>query len=290
LFFILILIFNFHFHFDSYFFDKKNMNYSITSLHTYPIKSLSGVSLKRTLLSNQGLRYDRYWMLIDEDGVAYTQRDNPLLALFEIELSSNGVVVKYKEESISIPFKKTTQNEKTAVKLWKNDLIALKELDVFSEWFSDLLSKKLFLVRPDTDNIRLTNNHPDAIVNFPDSNQFLILGENAMKQLNEKMDTPLDINRFRSNITFSGGTPHIEDEWTQFSIGNALFEMTKPCARCSMTTINQTTADKGLEPIRSLVKYRRLNNAICFGSYAKLLKGEGVTISVGDKISIKNTD
>lgn len=260
------------------------MNYTITNLNIYPIKSLSGISLDNITLSNKGIDYDRYWMLIDEEGVAFTQRDNPLLTLFKVELSSNGIAIKYKEESITIDYQKTTQSEKIPVKLWKNNLIALKELDTINQWFSDLLDKKLFLVRPDMDNIRLTNNHPDAVVNFQDSNQLLILGENAMNQLNDKMGSPLDINRFRANIIFSGGTPHIEDEWKQFNIGNANFKITKPCARCSMTNINQATADKGFEPLKSLSQYRKINNYILFGSYAKLISGEGEEVKVGDVI------
>ena len=60
------------------------------------------------------------------------------------------------------------------------------------------------------------------------------------------------MNRFRPNFVFSGGAAFEEDTWSDFQIGNQAFKAVKPCARCVMTTIDQQSAERGAEPLRSV--------------------------------------
>jgi len=46
----------------------------LSELHIYPIKSLGGISLQQAQLEDTGLKFDRNWMLIDEQGTFITQR------------------------------------------------------------------------------------------------------------------------------------------------------------------------------------------------------------------------
>jgi uncharacterized protein len=53
-----------------------------------------------------------------------------------------------------------------------------------------------------------------------------------------------------------------------------------------MTTIDQTTAARGAEPLRTLSTYRFVNNKVLFGQNL-LWMGEGAPkISVGDQIKV----
>ena len=60
----------------------------------------------------------------------------------------------------------------------------------------------------------------------------------------------------------------------------------KPCARCSVVTIDQQAGEVGKEPLKTLASYRKKDNKIFFGANAIALK-EGV-VSVGDPISFLN--
>jgi uncharacterized protein YcbX len=73
------------------------------------------------------------------------------------------------------------------------------------------------------------------------------------------------MNRFRPNIVFTGGEPYEEDGWKNFRIGANRFAGVKPCARCVLTTIDQDTAAKGIEPLATLATYRRIENKVYFG-------------------------
>lgn len=41
--------------------------------------------------------------------------------------------------------------------------------------------------------------------------------------------------------------------------------MAKPCARCSVTTINQQTGERGKEPLTTLAQFRSNNGKVEFG-------------------------
>ena len=261
------------------------MSYKITQLYTYPIKSLGGISLQTVELTSKGLEYDRYWMLVDEDGNLVSQRDTPQMALFQTSFVAEGVRVVYEGDALTIPFASQSKTTKT-VQLWGETLAALQENDLINQWFSERLLKEVLLVRPASPQNRFTKNHTDAEVNFPDSSQFLVIGQAALDFLNEKLDTPIHINRFRPNIVFEGGTPHLEDTWTSIRIEMALFESIKSCARCTMINLEQETATRGKEPLRTLAKYRFCDNKIWFGRYFKYKESSKTQLRVGDEIQV----
>src|SRR5690606_34216827 len=119
-------------------------------------------------------------------------------------------------------------------------------------------------------------------VSFADGYPYLFLGTASMDHLNVQLDIPLGIDRFRPNIFIETNVPHEEDHFTSFAIGSARFQHIKPCVRCIMTTINQSTTEKGKEPLRTLAKYRGVDNGVIFGT--NVICSAVGKISVGDKI------
>ena len=263
------------------------MSYKITQLYTYPIKSLGGISLQTAELSSKGLEYDRYWMLVDVDGNLVSQRDTPKMALFQTSFVAEGVRVIYEGDTIVLPFVSDSAKSMT-VQLWGETIAALPETAAVNQWFSERLAKSVIVVRPASPKNRLTKKHEDAVINFPDSSQFLVIGQAALDFLNEKLDTSIAINRFRPNIVFEGGTPHLEDTWTNIRIETALFESIKSCARCTMINLEQETATRGKEPLRTLNSYRSWDNKIWFGRYFKYKASNKTQLRVGDQLHVLN--
>ena len=58
-------------------------------------------------------------------------------------------------------------------------------------------------------------------------------------------------------LVVAGCGPHAEDTWKRFRIGDVVFRSAGPCARCVVTTTDQATGDRGVEPLRTLATYRR---------------------------------
>ncbi len=86
---------------------------------------------------------------------------------------------------------------------------------------------------------------------------------------------------------FTGGKPFEEDTMAEFTINDINFYGVKLCARCVITTIDQQTAQKNKEPLKTLSTYRRKDFKIYFGQ--NVIHGELGKISVGNEINILRT-
>jgi len=78
------------------------------------------------------------------------------------------------------------------------------------------------------------------------------------------------MSRFRPNIVIENEVPWAEDSWKQLEIGGAVIDLVKPCTRCVMTTLDQSSGRKqGREPLRSLRALRTSadpnNEGVLFG-------------------------
>ena len=67
------------------------------------------------------------------------------------------------------------------------------------------------------------------------------------------------------------------------TIGIARFSLVKPCLRCTITTTDQRTGERGKEPLRTLATYRTHNNGVRFGMNAMAVSGD--VVRVGDLVS-----
>ena len=257
----------------------------IKEIYVYPIKSLKGISLKTAEISETGIKYDRYWMLIDENGNFITQREIPKLTMFHVSFLSDHLVVRFENKTISIP-KTLTIKDIQECEIWEEKINGYKENDKINNWFSNILDKKVFLVRNTELPKRTIKNIENSFINFTDGQQYLILGQSSLDNLNTKLDQPVNIDRFRPNIVFSNADIHIEDSWNEIQIGKSKFMLTKTCARCNIIAIDQTTSINGKEPLKTLAKYRFKDNKILFGQYLKLIDSPDNLLQIGDKITV----
>lgn len=93
----------------------------------------------------------------------------------------------------------------------------------------------------------------------------MLISEASLADLNNRLEQPLPMLRFRPNLVVSGCEPYAEDQWWRIRIGGLTFRVVKPCSRCVIPTINPETGEKGVEPLRTLSQYRRDGNKVYFG-------------------------
>ncbi len=264
-----------------------NSSLTLSEIWIYPVKSLAGISLSSAQVWKKGLRYDRRFMLIDDDGVAMTQRKHPRMALFQVEIIDNRCTVGYQESSIDWPIEPTSFSNALTAKVW-DDLVDVHEVnDDISRWFSNHLGKPCRLVYFPENNPRLIEQNywpKDDHVGLADAYPLLLIGRDSLSDLNQRLASPVTMKRFRPNLVFSGGGPFVEDTWGEFRIGSNRFKAVKPCARCVLTTVNPETAEMGPEPLRTLSSYRKVDNKVYFGQNIVII---GATeIRTGDKIVV----
>lgn len=275
----------------------------VTGLHIYPVKSLRGIDLNESPLTVRGLRYDRNWMITDDDWNCLTQREISKMATISTTISSQLLTLHHEDhDDLEIDL---LPNSSPAVKtkMWMDDCEVVDEGLKASRWLTGVLGsfkgKSLKLVRM-SDHFKrpvgLNSNldHGDAHTALADAYPFLITSESSLQKLNELLtlarDEAVPMNRFRPNIVVKGipefseyNTNDLEDIHNQYTLGSR-----KPSQRCKMTTINQLTADipNPKQPLKTLASINPFTEAgAYFGQYAVLMSGENQTIKIGDKLN-----
>ncbi len=267
---------------------------TISQLFIYPIKSLSGISISSSEVTNRGLKYDRRWMIVDKKNQFLTLREYPKMALLDVEINENSLSIKsreYSEMSVNIPFITETNNLEN-VTIWNATVQAkLVKIEV-DEWLSDMLEVACKLVYMPDQSMRPVDTtsgyHPaEKFTSFADAYPFLLLGEASMQDLNSRTEKQFSIQRFRPNLVFSGGLPYSEDDIENFTINEVNFRGLENCARCKIPNINPENGILGAdnEPLKTLSKYRLRNRNIEFGRNI-VHDGTGI-ISVGDELKLR---
>ena len=261
----------------------------ISELHIYPIKSLGGISLSQSEVDLTGLKYDRRWMLTDENNVFISQRTYAELSLFNVEINLENLIVtdKRSNKSIKIPLipeSKIIEN----IRIWddqiKGQIVSLQVNEFFSEHLKSNI--KLFY-QPDDSIRKIDLNYQKTgleITSLSDGYPILMVSEESLEYLNQNCSEYIPMDRFRPNIVIKGVEPFFEDSIFDFNIGEVFLSGVKPCARCVVITIDQKTSEKGKEPLLTLSKIRKMNNKILFGQNV-VVHNKGY-IKVGDILKI----
>lgn len=236
----------------------------------------------------RGLTHDRRWMVVDRTGIFLTQRDYPHLALVEAQVIGDGLRLYAPEMEPLRVCKPDHKAEAESVRIWKDTVPALPADATAHTWFSDYLDTDCRLVfMPDTTQRKVDADYAvgDDVVSFADGYPLLLSSESSLAALNERLDKPVPMSRFRPNLVVSGAPAFAEDDWTDVQIGAVRFHAVKPCARCMVTTIDQETAVGGKEPLRTLSSFRRVGRKVLFGM--NLIPASDGRVQVGDSVVIK---
>lgn len=98
----------------------------------------------------------------------------------------------------------------------------------------------------------------------------------------------VDGRRFRMLIDLEDAEPHEEDTWIghRIALGDAVLQVTKPDARCAITTQDPSTGTRDLDTLRTLIAYRGLREGkhADFGVLADV--AQPGRIRVGDPVTV----
>jgi hypothetical protein len=265
----------------------------ISGLYIYPIKSLTGIPVNEAQVAKTGFKYDRRWMLVDENNLFISQREAPQMTQLRVAIEDDGLRITHKinKECLKLPFNAPSLEGRGAnravVTVWDDTCEAEFVSDRADEWFSRMLGFKCRLVYMPDDTKRIVDQRyapGDVITSFSDAYPFLMIGQASLDDLNSRLAVPLPMDRFRPNIVFTGGWPFKEDQIGRFTIGGINFQGVKLCARCPIPTINQQDGSRGKEPLKTLASYRQKNNKVLFGQNL-IHTGEGI-VKVGDDLHV----
>lgn len=287
----------------------------LKSITIYPIKSCAGFSVESWPLSSTGLKYDREWLLKSLTGEILTQKKVPEMSLINtfINLKQQMLSVESPRCQVKLQIKLESDlhlcgqeefylhSQRYEVRCYDNEI---------NQWFSNAVGQPCTLVQCCQSQYcsSLSKNRKvgmcrdvDSRVNFANEAQFLLISEESVSDLNNRLCTntqknfggvPPSVNpmRFRPNLVISGAEPYAEDRWTTLKIGNTYFTSLGGCNRCQMINFYHQTGQvkKTNEPLATLASYRRVKGKILFGILLRYGNTTGADansgLNVGDEV------
>lgn len=267
----------------------------LTSIRIYPVKSLAGVEVPCAEVERRGLRGDRRFMVVDAaDGTFITQREVPRMALVSSSTTDDGGILLRATgmPDVRARIPQSAGNCAISVRVWRSTCDAVAVGANVDQWLSQFLGRDCRLVYMSEGERRAINPQfavrDDDHVSFADGYPCMLIGQSSLDDLNARLATKLPMNRFRPSLVVSGAEPFAEDGWKRVRIGEVEFDVVKPCERCKVTTIEQSTGEpSGSEPLRTLATYRRFGERILFGQ--NLIPEAPGTLRVGDAVEVLET-
>jgi uncharacterized protein YcbX len=259
----------------------------LSHIRIYPIKACAGTDVQEARLDKRGLQYDRRWMLVNEQGMDLHQFDYPQLASVVVALDDPGLLVKAPGmPQLRIPLQ--PQHSAPLIVNWYQGVSkALPASDEADRWFRDFLHVSCRLVfMPETSQHPVEPGYEvdHELAGFT-SFHYHLLGEGSLNDLNQRLASPVSLERFRPNLIVAGALAFVEDSWRTVRISDYTFHVVKPCDRCAIITVDpERGIMTGKEPLTTLARYRTFDKKVLFGQY---LLAEGVgTLRVGDVLQV----
>jgi uncharacterized protein YcbX len=272
----------------------------VCELNIYPIKSCAAIRVKEAVATDRGFENDRIAQVSNViDGNKYcTPRDRKYSKLFHVK-------VEIKDTSaVNVT---NANNKKTTLVLSSPDAPKPMEVnlagktkaimavpmvgpkvklqdygDAVAKWLERITSVKgcrltgigagytrIVEVNPDQGDAVPTAE--DASISLADEAPYLLTSTTSLAALNKRLKAngqlPVDMRRFRPNIVISGLKPWQEDAISKIRIGSVDFYVWQRCGRCTMTTIDRDSLERGPEPLATLNTFRERAGQRNFGMH-----------------------
>ncbi|XP_069814348.1 molybdenum cofactor sulfurase isoform X1 [Dendropsophus ebraccatus] len=262
---------------------------TLSHIYLYPIKSCAAFQVFQWPVAEQGLLFDRNWMIVNENGVCLSQKQEPRLCLIcpSIDMMKDTMIIQAKGmSSIEVPLHDESnmtaqicQNKVCGDRVHTYDCG-----EEVAQWLSHFLARKCRLIRQSSSFHRYAGANRKGPVDTSSPSLSLVneaqyLLVNTASVLNLSQQIPLRegkdnadgfqaeqmIQRFRANLVIDSNIPFQEEEWNELFIGCLHFKVSGKCTRCQIICINQTTGEKKREVLQTLSSSRE--GKTTFGMY-----------------------
>lgn len=221
----------------------------VSGLSYYPIKSCGAVEAGEVTFSEFGIEHDREWMLVNARGNFKSQRNHPELSLVQTKIEGGSLlVIAPHMGELAISMEHDPDAEQVPVIVWKKPGTGRVADAETNDYFSEYLGRDARLLRVDQPRevkpeCRVAG--ATARMGFADGFPLLLSSKDSLAELNEHLENPIPMNRFRPNIVVEGAPAYDEDYWREVRIGQLRAFVVRACDRCPVPNVPQ---DEGVLP------------------------------------------
>ncbi|GBM46335.1 Mitochondrial amidoxime-reducing component 1 [Araneus ventricosus] len=284
---------------------------TISKLFFFPVKTLKGIRVTKGKCTKLGFEVDglldRSFMLVNNEGVLISQREAPSLALLNVQINDNILLISTpsgKQLKVEIKNSVSPGDKIIQCRVHVDGTDGVDCGDEAASFFQTYLNMPgVRLVRhfPTLPKRKYLKNHPfldklrkENPIGFQDLAPLHILSTSTVDDLNSRLqEKKVSELNFRPNVLVDGCKPYAEDSWRYIKFqSGVLLSNLQMVTRCLMTTNDPATGILSQkEPLVTLRKYRipkapeivkNIGSLPCLGIGCGVWKtGE---ISVGDDI------
>lgn len=258
----------------------------LSRLFFYPIKGARGVEVTAAKVTPLGLEHDRRFMFVDERGVFVSQREHPALARMAAEVRGDHLAVSVDGVGdATVPL--SPEGPAFEVEVWRDRVTAIHARGPVEALASELVGAPVRLAHFPPDGQRqvdLKYAAPGDRTAFADGFPLLVVSAESAREVSRQVGRDVPIERFRPSLVIEGAPAWDEDTWRELAIAGRHVRLPKPCARCSVTTVDQLTGEREREPLATLARLRKVDGKVLFGVNA-LVDAPGAW-TAGDLVEI----
>ncbi len=257
---------------------------TLSTIDVYPLKAGRAAPLTTAHAGPGGFAGDRRWLLMTTSGTPVMLKSHPAMTRLRVALNGAGLTLSsdgLPDLDVPPPPSDAERIEATV----KGDVIAAAAAGSEADaWFGNLLGDTVRLAYMPDDVKRPSKVDPSVAIGFAGDAPYLLVCDASLTDLNTHLNEPVAQDRFRANLTVTGGVPWQEDDWRVIRIGSAVFEIFDSCNRCPNITVDPASGASNNEPLHTLATVHLIDGKPCFGVFMGVR--EAGRISVGDPVEI----
>ncbi|XP_078093152.1 molybdenum cofactor sulfurase isoform X2 [Mustelus asterias] len=274
-----------------------NESITLAKIYLYPIKSCAAVEVKKWPIGKQGLLYDRNWMIVNQNGVCISQKQEPRLCLIRPHIDLDQGIMTINAEGMDpiVVSLEEGDGKQFPLQFYQSKVCGdrVKGLDCgenSARWISAFLGRQSFLIRQSSNFHRALKKHHLQVQNqaliqssslsLVNEAQYLLINMASILHLKEQilqrdgtsdsnsaeaLTTEELIHRFRANLVINTMKPYEENDWAAIDFDGISFQIVGLCSRCQMICINQENGKRSTEPLQTLFSCR--DRKMTFGAY-----------------------
>ena len=271
----------------------------LAALHVHPVKSTAVRPVRHADVEAWGLRDDRRWMVVDDEGECVTAREERSLLTITADTPTTAPDVG-SALRLRAPGHETLELEQPSgdprpVTVHGRPIEAVAAGEPAQAWVRSVVDRRdvtlVHVHRPRPLNPAFSR--PGDATAFADGYPVTLASAASVRQLDtwatgtaldrgEETPGPLVVERFRPNLVVDGDLePFEEDRWRRVTIGPVTFRVVKPVDRCVLTTVDPVTLERGPEPLRTLARHRKWEGATWFA--VQLVPDAQGVVRLGDE-------
>ena len=245
-----------------------------------PVKSMRLVSVDAIELETTGVRGDRRFYLVDEDGMLLNAKRMPRLLTVRAAVDDGRLVLRFADGT-------TVQGEVQLGEPLQTNFYGRPVIGRFvhgpwNEPLSQLAGKPVRVARTEREGDGVDRGRR-AGASLVSTGSLDALGVAA------GATRPVDGRRFRMTIGVEGLEPHAEDDWigSRVRLGGAVVAVRENVGRCAVTTLDPETGIRDLDTLGTIAAYRAdvpTREPLPFGVWCEVVAPGPV--AVGDPVEV----